>query len=102
MHKPLARWESRRKQGLARFILNWGVIRFGSVLLVCSIVSTVLSGWLFRRKMAESGLTFELQFGDMIPFLPRLLVIVFGGGAALAAILWCFIESSYRRAQRRD
>jgi hypothetical protein len=94
--KSLERWESRRKGGFARFVLKWGLLGFGSALLLGSIVSVFVSFWLLRRDMA-----FQVELADILPFVPRLLLIAVGGGALTAVVLWFSMESAYRRAQRR-
>ena len=99
MRRSLVLWERRRKNGLLYFVLMWGVVRCGSVFLICSFASISLSNWLFNRRMAQAGVQFEVKLADLAPFLPRLLVIVFGGGALLAIALWYYMEAAYRRAQ---
>jgi hypothetical protein len=98
--KSLARWESRRKDGFVRFVLKWGVFRFGGLLLVCSALSIPLAFWIDRRKMAQAGIDFRVTLADVVPFLPRLFLIVAVGGALLGVIVWFSNERLYRRAQR--
>jgi hypothetical protein len=88
--------------GLARFVLEWGLLRFGTVFLICSAVSLPLALFLDQRRMAKFGVPFEVHVVDVIPFVPRLLLICFGGGAVLAVILWFLMESSFRRAHRGE
>jgi peptidoglycan biosynthesis protein MviN/MurJ (putative lipid II flippase) len=94
VRKSLERWRSRREQGFARFVLNWGVIRFGTTFVIAGAVSLAVSMWLLRRQ----GVMIDLQPTDFVTFGPRLLVIALVGGVALAVLIWFVAERSYRKA----
>ena len=81
------------------FVLKWGVGIFSAVFLVCAVASTFLSNWLFNRRMAQAGMHIELRLADLVPFIPRLLVLVVGGGVVFAIVMWFYMEAAYRRAQ---
>ena len=98
--KSLARWEAYRKDGFVRFVLKWGVLRSGAVLLACNAVSMPLAFWIERREMAKAGIDLRVSFADAVPLLPRLFVIVALGGALLGVVVWFANERSYRRAQK--
>jgi hypothetical protein len=75
---------------------------FGGAFLAASVFSMSLSSWLFNRDMTRSIPDFKLTltFADFVPFIPRLLLIAFGGGVLTAAVIWYYMEARYRRAQR--
>jgi hypothetical protein len=102
--KEIARWVSLRHQGMRRYVLTVGVVRTGFAFLLLGVLTTIMAFLDARQIIHDSGSPSVLGFSDYLattlPFVPRLLLFAFGGGALSAVVMWFFMESRYRRAQR--
>jgi hypothetical protein len=97
MDKSLLEWESRRKKGITRFILGWGVLRLGSAFLLVSVVSMSFTLMVSRRPLVVLS---RLK-GGIIGFVLFLILLSYGCGALVAAIEWVSKELSRWRTNRR-